>query len=176
MIFRLFFALTMLVSVPLSAATLSRTNDAKFGFNRASPESMRKYQLGSIVIDERVHVATAIYDFAVLGGAQTTHTLKGRDGQPVVIPNKAVVRGCIIDVQTQGAAGGTGTMALNMQSAGDLKTATAAATYTGLVACETAAGTGIKVTADRTLTATIATANWTQGKLAVMVWYTMGAN
>lgn len=171
------FIFTVLFSLPAFGASLSRERDAQFGLNKASPGAMAKYQLGTMSISNRIHIAKAKYDFAVQGGAQTTFNLVGENGQPVVLPNKAVVVDCLIDVLTVGAAGGTGTLALGTGQAGnDLKAAFAAASYTGRVACVPVgtAATAIKLTADRTMTGTIATANWTQGKLWVYVYYILG--
>lgn len=156
--------------------TLNEIKDIEFGLNQGSPNMLQKYQLGTRVIKNDVLIARAKYDFAVQGGAQTTFNLVGEDGKPVVIPNGAVIVDCLIDVITTGAAGGTGTMSLTAQSAGDLKATFAAASYTGRVACVPVgtAATAIKLTANRTLTGTIATTNWTQGKFWIYVYYIVG--
>lgn len=159
------------------AGTLSAERGAQFGLNQASPNMMQKHQLGTKVQSQSIRIAKAKYDFAVQGGAQTTFDLVGEDGKPVVLPNKALIVDCVIDVLTTGAAGGTGLLALSTgQGAGDLKAALAAASYTGRVACIPvgSAATMIKLTADRTMTGTISTGNFTQGKLWVYVWYILG--
>jgi len=170
------FTLAMAFTEPLLAGTLVQENGAKFDLNKASPNMMQKHLLGSKVMGG-IRIAKAKYDFAVQGGAQTTFNLVGEDGKPVVLPSGAVVVDCLIDVLTAGAAGGSGTMSLGTGQAGnDLKSVFAAASYTGRVACVPVgtAATAIKLTADRTMTGTIATTNWTQGKFWVYVYYILG--
>lgn len=169
--------LGLLASAPVFADTLSANKDAEFGLNRASPEAMRKYLLGSRVVRGEVRTLRAIYDFSTMGGAISTITLKSLLGQPVVIPNKAIVIGCIIDVLTPATTSASGTIAIGTgQATNDLKTATAAASYTGLVACTPVgtAATSIKMTGDRTITASIATGAITAGKFSVIVQYVLG--
>lgn len=159
------------------AATLSRERDAQFGLNKASPNAMQKYLLGTVVVSNRMHIAKAKYDFAVQGGAVATGNLVGENGQTVVLPNKAVVVDCLIDVLTPATTSAGGTMALGTGQAGnDLKAALAAASYTGLLACVPvgSAATSIKLTADRTMTYTIATGALTAGKVWVYVYYILG--
>lgn len=159
------------------AGTLASERAAQFELNQASPGAMAKHQLGTRTQSQRVLIAKAKYDFAVQGGAIGTVNLVGEDGKAVVLPNKAVVVDCLIDVLTQGATSASGTLALGTGQAGnDLKAATAAASYTGRVACVPvgSAATVIKLTADRTMTATIATGALTAGKLWVYVYYILG--
>lgn len=177
------FLFTMLTSLLLSTsafgATLSATLGSEFDLNKANPNMMAKHQLGTVLQKNRVHVAAATYDFSVLGGAVGAITLRGDNGQPVVIPNKAVIVGCIIDVQTPATTSASGTISLSTgQTAADLKAATAAASYTGLVACVPVgtAATAIKITADRTMVAAIATGAITAGKFTVFVQYILGRN
>lgn len=161
----------------VSAASLTETLASEKGLNTASPNMMAKYKLGSLVTKGKVHVATAKYDFAVQGGAIGTVNLVGGNGKPVVLPNKAIVVDCIIDVVTPATTSASGTIALSTgQGAADLKAALAAASYTGRVACVPVgtAATAIKLTADRTMTATIATGAITAGKFGVIVQYVMG--
>lgn len=158
------------------AGTLSANRDAQFGLNKASPGAMAKYQLGTAIISNRIHIAKAKYDFSVQGGAIGTGNLVGEDGKSFVLPNKAVIVDCLIDVLTPATTSASGTIALTAQSAGDLKAALAAASYTGRVACVPVgtAATVIKLTADRTMTYTIATGAITAGKLWVYVYFILG--
>lgn len=157
-------------------ATLANEKNKQFDLNRASPNMMQKHLLGSSIVQNRVHTVKAVYDFDVNGGAITTSTnLLGIDGKAVVIPNKAIIIGCIIDVETPATTSASGTIAISAQSAGDLKAALAAASWTGLLACvpvQTAASS-IKMTADRTLTYAIATGAITAGKIKIDVQYIM---
>lgn len=173
----IFALLTMFLVAPAFAGTLVETRDAQFGLNKASPNMMAKYQLGTTLVSNRIHIAKAKYDFAVQGGAITTSgNLVGENGLLVQLPNKAVVVNCLIDVLTPATTSASGTIALSAQSAGDLKAALAAASYTGLVACVPvgSAATSIKLTADRTLTYAIATGAITAGKFWVYVYYILG--
>lgn len=175
------FLLTILtlftVALPAYAGTLSQDQAALFDLNRASPGAMAKHALGTRIVDDQVRVLTATYDFAIQGGAPGTFNLLGPvTRKPVVIPKGAIITDCIIDVLTPGTTSASGTMALTAQSAADLKAALAAASYTGRVACIPvgSAATAIKLTADRTLTYTIATGALSNGKWDVKVTFITG--
>ena len=175
----MYFLMTLFLmsfSISVLAGTQASDNNALFDLNRAAPGALQKHQVGTLLVSHQVRILKAKYDFAVQGGAQVTGNLVGENGKPVIVPKGAVIVNCLIDVLTTGAAGGTGTMSLTAQGAGDLKGTTAAASYTGRVACVPVgtAATAIKMTADRTLTYTIATANWTQGKFWVYIYYITG--
>lgn len=160
---------------PLFAATQAANKDAQFTLNRASPEAMRKYQLGSLVVEQKKWVLKATYDYAIQGGSSAAAiNLKGPDGKNAVLPSKAVVHDCIIDVITQPTSSGSATIAIGTgQAANDLKTATAIASYTGRVACIPVgtAASSIKLTADRNPTITVATSNLSGGKFNVLIEY-----
>jgi hypothetical protein len=118
--------------------------------------------------------AIAEYDFAVDGGAVGTITLRGVDAIGNNIPSGAVVTGGFIDVLT-GVASATGTVALQVESAGDLLVAVSptAALTTGrksIVPAGTGA-TAVKTTAARNLTMVIGTAALTAGKFRLVVLY-----
>lgn len=175
--FTLSFILTFLFCLPVFGDSLAREKDATFGLNQASPGAMAKYQLGSRVVNHAVRVAKAKYDFSVQGGAQGTGNLVGLDGKAVVLPNKALVVDCVIDVLTPATTSASGTIALGTGQTGvDLKAGLAAASYTGRVACIPvgSAATMIKLTADRTMSYTIATGAITAGKFWVYVYYIIG--
>jgi hypothetical protein len=169
-----FLTLFTLISSTALAASQAHEADAQFGLNRGQAE---KHRLGDRLIKGRVHVAHGRWDFAVDGGGTGTYVLRGPDGKAVVLPNKAVVWDCIIDVTTPLTTSASGTMAFGTGQAGnDLKAATAAASVTGLLACVPVgtASSAIKLTADRTMTVAIATGALTAGKLAVRVQYFLG--
>lgn len=156
------------------AASLSNEQADQYRLNLASPNQMREAQLGNKVIQGSVRLMLATYDFSVLGGAIGTLTLHDIKNQPAVLPKGAVITSCIIDVKTAATTSASGTIALSTgQTGADLKAATAAASYTGLVACIPvgSAATAIKLTADSTMTAVIATGAITAGKLTVAVQY-----
>lgn len=169
------FMLMFTFGMTLHAGTLSRNNMAEFDLNRASPGAMVKHRLGSNVIKEQVRMMKGTFDFAKYGGLTGTYTLLQANGQPAVLPNKAVVVDCLLDVITAGATAASGTIAIGTgQATNDLKAALAAASYTAtLIACVPVgtAATAIKMTADRTMTATIATGAITQLKVNVLVQY-----
>lgn len=174
MLITLFFV--TFVTMTVQAATRADTLAKQFGLNQASPEQMRKQQLGTSLVMNRVHDLKAIYDFSVLGGAlNATLTLRGDDGKPVIIPKNAVIIDCYIDVLTPLTTSASGTMALQAQAANDLHTALAAASYTGIVACVPVgtAASAIKMTSDGTLKAVIATGAITAGKFNLHVQYVM---
>jgi hypothetical protein len=127
--------------------------------NYPSISSLRTMQLGTQLVDKKTQVMKATYKVSVQGGTVGTVNLKDVDGKDAVLPNKAIIKQVIFDVKTACTTAASGTLAFTANSAGDLKAALAAASWTGLVAgipVGTAA-TSIKLTAQRTLTATIAT-------------------
>ena len=132
-------------------------------------------QLGTKLMRESLKTLVATYDFAVLGGASgSALSLRGSDGKPVKLPRNAIVRDCLIDVLTAPESLGSATIALGTgQAANDLKAALAIGSYTGRVACVPvgSAATAIKLTADRTMSATVAVAPLTAGKINVIVDY-----
>lgn len=110
----------------------------------------------------------ASYDFAVDGGALGTITLRGDNG----IPAGSVITGGFVDVETA-CASATGTMALQVESAGDILAATAAAGLTaGRKSVVPASGaTSTKTTVARSVQVVIATAAFTAGKFTVTLFY-----
>jgi hypothetical protein len=136
--------------------------------------AMSGAKLGT-AIERESRALVAQYNFATLGGAIGSVSLLDVNGNAAVLPTGAVVTSVIIDTITAPTSGGAATIALTSNSAADLKAATAIASYTGLIAgipVGTAA-TSIKMTADRTVTATIATAALTAGKINVIINYVL---
>jgi hypothetical protein len=123
-------------------------------------------------------VARATYDFAEHGGAI------GAINLGVTIPDNAIVCGGFVDVATTCTTAGAdaGTMALHVQGANDIVTAVAVSAATdwdaGLHAitpkANTPESTGIKLTAARAITATIATQAFTAGKFTLFLYYLQG--
>lgn len=119
--------------------------------------------------------AQAEYDFAVDGGAVSTITLRGPASlsHGNNIPAGSVITGGYIEVDIA-VASATGTVAANLESAGDILAATGAAGLTTGRKSIIPAGTGVtsvKTTAARSLAITIATAALTAGKFRVVVFY-----
>lgn len=130
-------------------------------------------QLGT-ELHKTLKCVKARYDFSVHGGAVGTINLDDENGKDVVIPSGAIIWSGVIDILTgMTSAGGTGTIALTSNSAGDLKAAVDADTLSGRVAIIPvgSAATCIKLTADRTITASIATEALTAGKFDVYLFY-----
>jgi len=124
-------------------------------------------------------VARATYDFAEHGGAISSI------GLGVTIPDNAIVCGGFVDVVTTATTAGAdaGTMAIHVQSANDIVSAIAVSNGAnpwdeGLHAivpkANTPESTGIKLTAAREITATIATQAFTAGKFVVYLYYLQG--
>lgn len=148
------------------------------------------------------YVACAVFDTAGNDSAGVSNKTAAAHGTGVYIPTGAIITNAFVDVKTtfQSTAGGTdlATIALMVQGAGDLVAAMAISdstnvwdaglhgTLAGSFAARTVAGdtavldaasraaSMIKLTAEREVTATVATAALTAGKLAVFVEYYIG--
>lgn len=114
------------------------------------------------------------YDFAADGGAVSTIALTS--GAP--IPAGAVVVGGYVDVLTQLTSGGSATIACQVESANDILTAVAVASWTvgrknilpAFTTGALTAGTQVKTTQDRNISIVIATAALTAGKFEVVLF------
>lgn len=162
--------LTVTVSAPLKAAGSSNvvTSTNEYQINNWMGPAAFANTLGSL-IRYGYNTAYGLYDFSVQGGALGSQDLG------LSLPLGAIIRNVFFDVVTQPVSLGSATVAFSAQSAGDLKAALAIASWTvgrivGLPVHATVS-TYIKLTAARTLTATIATAALTAGKIAVYVDY-----
>lgn len=132
--------------------------------------------IGTKLVKESVHTLHLIWNYSTNGGAVGTSNLLGEDGKAAKLPSGAIVRDCLISVETSlnGLSGAT--IALGTGQAGnDLKAALAFGSYTGLVACIPVgtAATAIKLTADRTPTVTIGTSTISAGKMSIWVDYVL---
>jgi hypothetical protein len=147
---------------------LSSTKRTELG-NKSPHENLAKE------LHKTVNVLKAKYSFAVQGGAIGDIVLLDDDGNPAVLPDDALILQAIVDVITPATSGGSATVALKAQSAADLLGATAVASVTGILAgvpVDTAA-TSIKLTADRTVKATVAVAALTAGVFNVFIRYVL---
>lgn len=119
----------------------------------------------------RIKWARADYSFSTEGGAVSTIALRSD-----TIPNGAVVLASYTKVDTVPTSAGAATVALTLQSAGDLQAAAAisgapwSSTGTKLGA-QTFTTAPIVLTAARTVSAVVGTAALTAGKFAVLVAY-----
>ena len=116
-------------------------------------------QLGGIV--------KATYDFSAHGGAI------GDVALDLKLPDNAIVYQGLIDVITDPTSGGSATVALKIEGTADLLAATAIASVTGQLDTipDGTATNAVKLTAERTLTVTVATAALTAGKFHVYLSY-----
>lgn len=175
------FVLSLFVGMNASALSMADAYRAMFNFNHG--QGFQNSQLGTKVIRDTVHDLVVQYSFATDGGAISTKTnlrVPSTGGSPgeikATLPKGAVVIGCYIDVITAGTTSASGTMALSTgQTAADLKAATAAASYTGIVACipTGSAASAIKLTADSTPYYAIATGALTAGKWNLHIQYVL---
>jgi hypothetical protein len=119
----------------------------------------------------RVKAAVGLYDFAVEGGAVGDIALRGNN-----IPSGAIILDSLIEVDTVPTSGGSPSLAVKVESAADINAAAAISgapwSTTGIKRGDlNATATPVKTTAERTITATVATAALTAGKFQVIVFY-----
>lgn len=114
------------------------------------------------------------YDFSIHGGAVGSISLRQK------LPKSAILIHSVIEVLTAPTSGGSATIAVNTEAAGDVLTATAIGSApwssTGLKTATPVIGTAsgyIKTTADRDITITVATAALTAGKFNIFLFYLM---
>jgi hypothetical protein len=120
-----------------------------------------------------IQVARGRYDFAVDGGAVGT-----TDMNSTALPVNAVILGGFVEVDTAFTTGASGTLAVNVEGAGDI---VAAAVVSGapwsttgrksVVPVFTGATTVKTTTATRKIQATIATGALTAGAADVVLFY-----
>ncbi|MGW6790052.1 hypothetical protein [Streptomyces chartreusis] len=132
------------------------------------------YKIGSGNFVGRVKYARADYDFAVDGGAIGTITMRGD-----TIPNGAILLDSFVSVTTGFTPTTTTTVALTVQSAGDLRAAAltnaspAVISTTGAkrLLVDQADADLVQLTADRAISLVIAAGAVTAGKCSVVVAY-----
>lgn len=172
--------LTACAVTPAFAASNAGEYSAMFSFNHGS--GWDKHVAGQKIIGEQVRSLRVQYDFAKQGGAVGTIILPipkspGFVGAPFgFLPKNSVIVGCYIDVLTAGTTSAGGTIAISTGQAGaDLKAATAAASYTGILACipTGTAASAIKITADAKPSIAIATGAITAGKFNLIIEYVL---
>jgi len=131
-----------------------------------------KVRLGSLLDGQKGSVR-AKYDFAVQGGAVGAISLLDEEGNAVTLPDNAIITNAIIDVITPPTSASTPTIAVGVAAANDLKTATAIASFTGILQGipDGTVAAAIKTEAEETLTMTIAGTTLTDGKFIVFADY-----
>lgn len=125
----------------------------------------------------RMKFVRADYDFAVQAGVQGTIALLGQ----TVIPSGAIIMGGFINITTAVTSAGAATIAVQIESAGDVVATTGKASWTtsppikNILPADTSgsitASTLIKTTAARDISIVIATADLTAGKFQVVINY-----
>lgn len=175
----LFLILALVLSVGANAAYPS-PQDTAFLMNQGYGSTV---QLGTQIVDKKVHILRAQYDYAVDGGLSGSYTLKDLDGKAAVLPDNAIVVDCLIDVITAMTSSAFPKVAFGTgQSSTDLKASNFLNAYSGLTACTPvgSAATSIKMTAQRNPTITVTTASTTvahsvlAGKVNVLIWWILG--
>lgn len=169
---------------------LSPGPDFQYTFDHlTSLPSARKYRLGT-VLWEAYNTLICVYDFATQGGAIGNINLLAEDLKtPCTLPGKAVIRNGMVDVTTAPTSGGSATLALSSgQTAADLMTATAKASFTGqllLIPVFATVANYIKLTTANSVVngvnvnayqpyLTVATAALTAGHFRVFIDYVRG--
>ncbi len=144
--------------------------------NYGGASGIRSAQLGTQVVDKKVQVMKARYDYASVGGSTAAAiNLKDVDGKDAVLPANAVVKNVLIDVLTVPAtAAGSHTISLGINTASDLGAALQYQSWFGRLngIPNGGASTMVKVTAAAPVTATIGTApGLNAGKFNVFIEY-----
>jgi hypothetical protein len=165
-------------NAPLAVLDLA-TREIEFieslGF-KASPGRILQFaQADAIDGLGRLMVARATFDPSGIAAQRET----GAHTVGVTLPIGAVVCGGFFNVVTAFTTSASGTLALSIQSANDIQTATVVSSApfstTGLKAitpkANTPESTGIKLTAARAVTFTVATGALTAGKLVLFLYY-----
>lgn len=158
-----------------SFALAAKPKEVRDILNNSGIAPLAASQLGTEVVDGAIKVMRANYDFSVQGGSSAaTIFLKAPDGSSAAIPNKAIIKSVYIDTVTALTAVSTGPrLAFGANTDVDLKAATEAASFSGIIAGIPAdsAATAVKMTADRALTMKLAGGNLSAGKINVFVTY-----
>lgn len=167
------FLLTLIISFPLIGASVLSNNGA-YELNRSSAVA-RKYALGTQLQGAGAFGVKAQWDYAKSGGTGDI-TLKDPEGNPVKLPNKAIITNCLIDVATQPtSATGSASIAISSKAVADLKAATFPAGYTTTapLACIPTGtqATMIKMASEATLKIRVGSEALTGGKINVWVQY-----
>jgi hypothetical protein len=124
-----------------------------------------------------LRVARFTFDVAV-----GTNAAIGAHGTGVTIPNNAIVVGGFFEVNTAFTTSASGTLAIHVNAANDIQTATivSSAPFSTIgrkaitPKANTPESTSIKLTAAREITCTVATGALTAGKLTGYLYYVEG--
>lgn len=168
--------LSFLLIPVLAFATI--TAEQEFALNRLSGVAF-KHSLGSL-IHKNVNVVVGKYSYAVQGGAVGDVNLLSDlldTNSTITLPDNAVVKQVWVDVLTSVTGGYNSSVAVKAQTTADLYAATAVGSVTAGIKAGVPVGTAatmIKLTADRTLKATISNDSLTAGVFNAYVEYVLG--
>lgn len=169
----------LIIALFSSVAFANITADQEHILNTSS-SAAQKVQLGTLVNKTR-NLLVAKYSYAVQGGTTVSDinllTNLGNRRSYAKLPDNAIITDVWLDVLTQPVSSGNATVAVTANSAGDLLASTAKAALPvgfkqGIPMGSTT--TFVKLTAERTVTATIGTAPLTAGKVNVYIEYVIG--
>lgn len=135
------------------------------------------------LLDRCAMVLTAVWDYAVDGGAVSTILLNDRQGNAATLPANALIYNVLVHVQTAAVStSNDGTMALQINAANDLISAADPdagsgnwTKFEGIPDIATEAD-GVVVTADSQLKLVIGTHGFTAGKMHFHVFYQLGGS
>lgn len=156
------------------------TSDQQFLLNHEGTVG-QKTQLGTL-LNKTSALLIAKYSYAVQGGstAADVNLLTSLTDKKsfAVLPNKAIITNVWLDVLTQPVSSGSATVAVKAVNAGDLLAATAKASLPVALKQGVPNGattsTWIKLSAQKTIKATVGTAPLTAGKFNVYIEYVIG--
>lgn len=176
-----FIIVLLISSFPFSALAIEGSTPQpaaiKALLNSGRPGAIQKAQLGTQMVDKKIQVLRASYDFGVLGGASgSTLTALDEGGKPAVIPDNAIIKQVIFDV-LQNPVGTGATIAVGVNgSTTNLKGFTSVGSWTGLVAGVPVgtAATAIKTTSQSAVTYRVTAGSLTQGKIDAFIEYYVG--
>lgn len=171
--------LVLTIALFSSLALANTSYDNEFVLNHSSAAA-QKTQLGTLV-NRTSNLLIAKYSYAVQGGSTAADvsllTNLTLPTSYAVLPNKAIIKNVWLDVLTQPVSAGSATVAVKAVNAGDLLGATAkAALIVGLTqgVPDGTTTNAIKLSAAKTVKATIGTAPLTAGKFNVYIEYVIG--
>jgi hypothetical protein len=129
-----------------------------------------------------LRVARFTFDTAENDSAGADNSAIGAHGTGVILPIHAIVVGGFFDVNTAFTTSASGTLAIHVQGANDIQTATivSSAPFSTIgrkaivPKANTPESTSVKCTAAREITCTVATGALTAGKLTGYLYYVEG--
>lgn len=145
--------------------------------NRSPLEGLEKN------LNSAAQCVSAVWDFAVDGGAVSTISLNDRHGNPVVIPANSLIYNVIVHVQTAPVStSNDGQMALQAEAANDLITAADPDAGTGNwtkllgIPDSATASDWVVTTVDRQVKLLISVHPFTAGRIHFHIFYCLGGS